>query len=188
MRFQHILMLTPLAIRDSLVRGLNNRSTVHPQLKVLDRKGVVHDKSVVRLSEETNEAIEDLINRLERLLDADNLESSRRKALAIINDPDKVSTLMEKARIFSPSYKGTVEGGTQDLHDRVLRIASAVGRLSNKEIRERLKEEGRPLSPGRTGQILRALVAEGRLRALDVKPDASRKRKTVLYEVSEQKA
>lgn len=172
----------PIAIRDSLVRGINSKSTVHPQLKAIDRKGIIRDKSVVRLAGETSEAIEDLINRLERLLDGNNLESSRQKALSIVNDPDKVSTLMEKARIFSPSYQGVMEGGTQDLHDRVLRIASTMGRLSSKEVRARLKEEDRPLSQGRTGQILRALVAEGRLKALDVEPDASRKRKIILYE------
>lgn len=175
----------PTKIRDSVVKGINSTSTLHPELSVVDRGGIVRDKSIVRLAQTSRTALEDLINRLESLADTEDLGLSRQKAVKIIDDPIKVNALMEKARISSPSHRGAVEGGTQDLYDRVLRIASTMGKLSNKDIRDQLKYEGRPLSPGRTGQILRELVSQGQLKALTAEPDAQRKRKITVYELAE---
>jgi hypothetical protein len=171
----------PTTLGYAVSHGLHPNAPSFPGLKVTNREGIVTNKSVVSLSPEAKNAIEDLINRLEQLADSDNLTNSTAKATEIISNPDKVRALMEKARDFSSAYRGVEEGGTQDLLDRVSRIVSSLGQVSTNEVRNSLKDEGRPLSSERTSQILKALVKNGALSVSTAQSDRSKNTKVKVY-------
>lgn len=179
--------IDPMATERRLTASvLNPTSRSFPELKVVDRGGIVNGSSYIKFSDNYKPAIEDLINRLETLSDGVNLDGSAGKAYEIISDKAKVRQLMAKAQKFSRTYRGITEGGSQELYDRITHIVARLGGITRKEINAQLEEEGKPFSSNTVSAALKKLVAQGTFNMTVQPPEPQKKRPRRVYELAEQ--